>query len=234
MGVLVDLGASGLKEGSNLPWAQCKDAPIDDEDGPGWDDAPVMCALGVSARPYPATAEGAAVGVVDDKVGGYEGVLVAAYDPRVSKVFGKIKEGDTVLHGTGPDHESQVLCKEQMVAIMVGDDHVVQIDRKNKRIIIAGPGGQVRVSSADGVVLADSSGKSSLQLKGGFSALLGQVVLGGRRPVSNVADAKKIMVELQKIAATIASLPPPPPPQPKPVYIPNPKGVGADGVFLGK
>src|SRR5690606_11186856 len=132
---------------------------------------------------------------------------------------GKIKEGDTVLHGTGPDHESQVLCKEQMWAAMVGDDHAIVVDRKKKSIALANPGGQIKISERDGVVLADKSGKSSLQLKGGFTALLGQVVLGGRRPVDQVASSSKVMAELHKIAASIASLPPPPPPQPKPVYI---------------
>lgn len=227
---LVDLGASELDERSGVVWSQCKGAPIDENDAPDFGKAPLMAALGVAARPAPANDKGSAQGVAVDGLGGIDGAVIAAHDPRAAKVYGEISAGETAVFATGDGFDSRALCKEQLFAIVVGDDYVVTVDRKNKSINIACPGGMIQVSAKTGITLCDSSGNGSLRLDGGTSALLGQVILGGGKPFAPVSDSIKVQAELAKISASIASLitvagggaP----------YVPAP--VGAAGVFLGK
>jgi hypothetical protein len=186
MAELVDLGASGLDERTNAVWVQCKGAPVSDEDAPDFGRAPFMCALGVSARPAPATQAGSAQGVLDS-VAGVDGVCYGGHDPRASNVFGQIKDGETALHSTGEGYDARVLCKDQMLAQIVGDDHVIVIDRKNGQIVLNCPGGAIKISKSDGIVLADDTGNAGIQITGGMVSVFGQVVLGGRNPVAAVA-----------------------------------------------
>lgn len=206
---LVDLGASELDNTSNVVWAQCKGTPIDDDE-PGFDygKPPVMCSLGVSSRPYPADSRGSAQGVVADISG--DGAVIAAHDPRASGVYGEIQPGETALHATGPDFDSRALAKEQVFAIVVGNDYVVSIDRKNKKIVVNSPGGQIQVSEDSGITIVDSSGKGSLRLQDGVVALMGSVILGGGNPTSSAADATKVDAEFKKIWNMFSSWTPSP------------------------
>lgn len=187
MAELVDLGASGLDERTNAIWVQCKGAPVGDEDAPDYGKAPLVSALGVSARPAPATQAGSAQGVVAS-VDGFDGVCIGAHDPRASKTFGEIAPGETSLHATGEGFDARVLCKEQQVAIIVGDDMVFTIDRKTKQIVANCKGGTFKISESDGVFMTDATGKAGIQVKGGNVVITGNVVLGGRTPAFAVAQ----------------------------------------------
>ncbi len=182
---LVDLAASGLDQKTNAVWVQCKGAPVSEDEAPDFGRAPFMQALGVSSRPAPANEKGNAQGIMAVGVCGYDGVCVGAHDNRCSKVFGEIKPGETALHATGENFDSRVLCKDQLVAIVVGDDMVFVVDRKKKQIVMNCPGGTLQLGGGNGVLLMDETGKASLQLKGGVAMLLGNVVLGGRNPAPN-------------------------------------------------
>ena len=76
-------------------------------------DAPVFdvmmpCALGLTAKPYPATAEGYVEAVLEDEVDGLDGLVIGARDLRTAKIVGNLKDGDTCLHSTGPQQAAQV------------------------------------------------------------------------------------------------------------------------------
>ncbi len=185
---IVDLAASGLDERSNAIWVQCKGAPVSDEDAPDFGRAPFMQALGVASRPAPATSSGNAQGVMAVGVCGYDGVCIGAHDNRCSKVFGEIKPGETALHATGENFDARVLCKDQMVAIIVGDDMVFVVDRKKKQIVANVEGCVMQLGGGNGVMLLDETGACGLQAKGGVLNLMGsQVIIGGRNAVSAVA-----------------------------------------------
>ncbi|HEY3494749.1 MAG TPA: hypothetical protein VGK73_08695 [Polyangiaceae bacterium] len=199
MGELVDLGASELNSSSGVVWAQCKGEPLDDGGAsPDWGKPPLMCCLGVSGRPYPADERGSAQGIIEE-TSGLDGAIVAAHDPRAAKVYGEIQPGEHALHSTGPDFDSRFLAKNQLAVILVGSDYVVTVDRKNKKVAISTPGGIIQVSEKDGITLCDASGKGSLRLDGGVAALMGNVILGGGNPSSNVADAAKVDAEFARI-----------------------------------
>jgi len=199
MGQLVDLGASELDATSGVVWAQCKGEPLDDDGAsPDWGKPPLMCCLGVSGRPYPADDRGSAQGVIEETAG-LDGAVVAAHDPRAAKVYGEISPGEHALHSTGPDFDSRFLAKDQLAVILVGADYVVTVDRKNKKVAISTPGGIFQISEKDGITLCDASGRGSLRLEGGVAALMGNVILGGGNPTSNVPDATKVDAEFARI-----------------------------------
>lgn len=201
---ITSLGASGLHEKTNVPWAQCKDAPVGEQEASDWGRSIIMNCLGVIARPAPADESGAAQGIIAE-VAGTNGVCIGGYDSRSAKMAGEISPGETAIGATGKDFDARALFKDQRLALLVGDDHVVMIDRKKELIDIRCPGGVIRVSKKGGVNLMSKGGKSSIQLKGSFAALLGEVVLGGRRPFSKVADATKVDAEIRKLWGAMAA-----------------------------
>ena len=201
---IVDLGASGLSEASGAVWAQALGATIDEDgdEAPDYGKAVVMCGLGLAARPAPKDDTGSAQGVCVDASG--QNVCIAGHDPRAAKVYGEIDAGESALFATGKDYESRALAKKQLFAIIVGDDHVFVVDRKNGQIVLNCPGGAIKVSKDDGVVLVDGSGKALVQLKDGKSMVGGEVILGGRTPTAPLASATKVELELAKIAVALA------------------------------
>lgn len=229
---IVDLGASRLDESSGAIVGQAKGAPIDEaeDEAPSYGDAPIMCALGIAARPAPANERGSAQGIAT-QVGGLDGVVLAAHDPRAAKAYGEIQPGETAVFATGEAFDARALFKDKLIALVVGDDMVVTVDGRKgqKKIALSCPGGIFQISERDGVSVCDASGKAALRLDGGTAALLGQVILGGGAPKGPLADAQKITAELGKIAAAIA--------QASAtmvggvVYVPG--DVSAPGVFCG-
>ncbi len=197
--ILTSLGASGLAEGTGVPWGQCTDAPVDEDDAPDYGKTVMMPCLGVVARPFPRNERGAAQGAVAETAGA-DGVCVGGYDPRtVAKLAGQIKAGETALGATGEDFDSRVLCKEQLLAIMVGDDMAIVVDRKKNQVVITAPGGAFKISEDDGIVMMDGSGKASIQLVDGKSVTTGNTTLGGRNAFSKVPDATKVDAEIARI-----------------------------------
>jgi hypothetical protein len=183
---LVDLGASGLNETNNTVWVQCKGAPVAEDEAPDYGQTLYMPCLGVAGRPAPANDAGSAQAVVAE-VPGYSGVCIGAYDPRASKIFGKIGPGETAVFSTGDGYDSQILLKDQLLAMIVGNDMVTVMDRKKKQIAWAVGGYAGNVSEENGWLFLDKSGTAGIQIKDGCVYVFGQVVLGGRTPVTPVA-----------------------------------------------
>lgn len=227
----VELSASGLSE-SGVPWATAKGPPVGEgDDAPDYGKTPVAFGLGIAARPYRKNEKGFAVGFVAEATG-YDGILVGGFDSRSAATYGNLKEGETALFATGEDYDSRVLLGDRLASIIVSDDIIIQLDGKKKQVVINTPGGSIKASKKDGVVLVDETGKGMIQIKGGNVSIPCGVVLGGRNPVGMVADSLKVMAELVKIKAdltaiaTFAGT--------SSTYIPATTGVGASGVFYGK
>lgn len=177
---LVDLGASGLDAENNSIWVQCKGAPVSDDEAPDYGQTPFWQCLGIAARPYGADDSGSAQGIVAD-VPGFPGVCIGGHDSRAAKVFGELKPGESALHATGKDFDARILCKDQNVSTVVGDDHVIIVDRKNRQIVLNNPGGTLQISQDNGILIVDETGAAGLQIKSGVVSVFGsQVVLGGK------------------------------------------------------
>jgi hypothetical protein len=179
---VVDLGSSSLNS-SNVVEAQCQGTPVTDEAAPDFGKVPLMFGLGFAARPAPANNQGNAQGVVLDDVAGFEAVCVGAFDPRSTQVYQNLAEGDTAVFATGEGFDSQLLCKDQVAALMVGDDCVIAINRRDKKIAVTGFGATIELSES-GIVLAE--GGAAIVIKGGTISLIGNVVLGGMTPSAPV------------------------------------------------
>lgn len=180
---IAPLGASELRNGVLV--VQSK-VPIDagtPEDGPeDYGQIDVISSLGVTARPAPANENGAAEGVVADGIGGVEGVLLGARDRRsIAKVLGELGPGETCLHSTGEDFDSRIFCKDQSVAIVVGDDLAFVLDRKNKKVSLAAFGHMFELSEENGVSLYDKSGTCGIHMENGEGHLMGNWTLGGKQ-----------------------------------------------------
>jgi hypothetical protein len=185
---IVDLGASSLND-ANVPVAQCQGAPVDDGEAPDYGEVPLMCTLGLAARPAPAGG-GNAQGVVLDGVPGFGAVCVGAFDPRTADTYKSLGPGETAVFSTGGGFDSRLLLKDQSASLIVGKDCVIGIDRKAQKISITGFGATVQLSAASGIVLAQ--GGASIVIKGGTIALLGNVVLGGRQPLAPVLSGTPV------------------------------------------
>ena len=168
-----------------LPRASCQrivqdDAPNNDERGEEFGDMPLACALGVMALPAPASSDGtSAEGVIEGDVGGFPGVVVGAWDARCTDVAGQLSPGDTCLHGTHPDatNRAKYFCKDGAASIVVGNDLILQLDRKNKSVTISAFGALFQITDTQ-TLITDPQGKAFISLKDGAIQISGNVVLG--------------------------------------------------------
>jgi len=181
MSDLVDLGSAKLDEKTNALLVQAKTGPCseDESDAPDFN-APIMCALGVTALPWPSNDNGRAQGIKVDAPG-TNGVIVGARDTRSAKVVAEMTPGESCLHSTGPDFDSRFFAKDQVAAIVVGDDMAFSMDRKEKQITISAFGCHFELSEANGIVMM--AGGAMLQIHDGAISQVGKIVLGGRTPV---------------------------------------------------
>jgi hypothetical protein len=182
---LVDLGSSKLDERTNTLLVQAKSAPMgtNDDEAPSFGDTPVFGVGCVTARPWPKDERGTAQGIVDEGLPGMNGAVTSWRDTRCSSVVAELGPGESCFHSTGPDFDSRFFCKEQLAAMIVGDDCAMVMDRENKKFTISCFGCHFEMSEANGIVLAQ--GGVMIQLKD-LVSLMGQVVLGGRVPVQPV------------------------------------------------
>lgn len=204
---LVDLGASTLDKSSGAVIAEAKGAPINADEAPSYNSAPMMPCLGVACRPAAADARGSAQGIAA-QVGGLDGVIIGGHDPRAAKIYGEIKDGETALFATGDGYDCRVLCKDQMLSVMVGDDYVFLIDRKKGQVAINSPGGDFRIAEKSGISLI--SGGALGQFAKGVISLVGKIVLGGRKPVGTVAQAEKVDAHIALIWSVLTGFVPVP------------------------
>jgi hypothetical protein len=159
--------------------------PLDDgEDESEVEDlgqVPIACALGVTALPAPPDDNGSAEGVVLEGVGSLTGTCTAAWDVRCADVVGQMSPGDTALHGTHPDatKRSRVFCKNDLAAIIVGNDMVFSLDRGGKAITLNAWGNLVQITPSAVKISQGTSAMSWIELKGGAISLVGAVNIGG-------------------------------------------------------
>jgi len=188
MSDIVDLGASALNPTTNAVTASCKGAEVDGDstDAPDFADLTLACALGVAARPAPADENGSAQGLILDDIPGQMGVVVGGFDPRTADTYKELGPGETALFATGDGYDARVLCKDQVVSIIVGNDTVFSIDRKERKASLAVAGQLVEVSRDNGILLVGDG--ASIQIKGGTIALRGTVILGGGTPSAPMAQ----------------------------------------------
>jgi len=187
MAELLDIGAARLDAKTNTVLVQAKSAQIGStpDDAPGFDDTPIFGQLGVTAVPFGKDDRGNAQAIGDENVPGHNAVITSVRDVRASQVVQEIAPGETGIHSTGPDFDAVALFKKQLLALMVGNDCAIVMDRENKRFSISCFGLHFEMSEANGVVFTDGQGATT-QLKGGVNSQMGQIVLGGRNPVAPV------------------------------------------------
>lgn len=182
MSDLVDLGSAKLDPTTGMVTAQCKGVEHAEGEAEDYGDVNLLFGLGIAAVPAPANDKGTAQGIVLDDVPGQDGVCVGAVDPRTTQTYYELKAGETAVFSTGEGFDSRILFKDGLVAIIVDDDKMFMIDRKNKKTVIAGHGCMWEQSEANGTVITDNTGSASIQLKDGKAMLTGTVILGGRVP----------------------------------------------------
>lgn len=179
---IVEFGASILNSKSGQVFAQAKgEGPPEDRRDYG--EIPMMNCLGVVSRPAPATAKGEAQGIVVSVVG-FDAVCVGATDVRTTDMAGDLEAGDTAILGTSEKHKCRTVYKEERVVTMVGDDMVIDIDRKAKHLLLSAFKSSIEISEKGGIVLR--SGGATFQLKGGQIICEGKVMLGSRKAKNQI------------------------------------------------
>lgn len=178
---VVRLSAVELSKDTGAPVVQA-DIPITgDDDAESLGSLDMMQALGVTAIPAAADKSGYSEGLVARNVNGSPGVILGGRDTRTADVIAQLSAGETCLHSTGPGMDSRVFCKDQVVAIIVGDDMIFSVDRGAGKIIANAFGNIFQISEDKGIEL--SSGSAGISIKGGNMAIYGNISLGGMTPV---------------------------------------------------
>jgi hypothetical protein len=181
MSSIVDIGAANLNPKTGMVTAQCKGVERDDGKAEDFGDTNMAFALGFAAVPAPADDDGNAQGFVLDDVPGQDGVCVGGVDERTTESYAELGPGETVMFATGKKYDSRVFCKDQMVAIIVGDDAAVVVDRKAKKTTVTSNGCHWEQSEANGILFRAEG--AEIQLKAGIVSIKGTIVLGGSVPV---------------------------------------------------
>lgn len=178
--------------------------------------APMFQALGVTAVPSDPDDKGHAEGVVMMPCGPYVAGIVGGSDTRCADVVGKMTKGDTCLHGThsDPDVRARVFCKENLLAVLVGNDTAIVVDRDKSAITINDANGnQFEMSKANGIYMGESGG-AWMQLKDGKITqgqsgltLAGAVNIGdaSAMPIAHSVPLITYMTALEILLTTIAT-----------------------------
>jgi hypothetical protein len=189
---LCTLGAAQLNPETNVVTVQTL-REFDDEQTEALGDAPMMCALGVTAIPLGPSDGGHAEGVTMSPCGPYASGIVGATDTRCADVVGNMKPGETCVHNTGGTAKTRArsFYKENCAATIVGDDLVLMLDRKNSKITISGFGHVFEMSVAQGIVMMAKGGKNGIRLQedGSVSIWGTSVNLGGMTAPGTPATA---------------------------------------------
>jgi hypothetical protein len=182
MSSLVDIGSAKLNAKTGMVTAQCKGVENEDGEAEDFGDLNMAFAVGFAAVPAPANDDGNAQGFVMDDVPGQDGVCVGGFDSRTTKSYADLAPGETVMFATGTKFDSRVFCKDQMVAIIVGDDAAIVVDRKAKKTTITSNGCHWEQSDDNGILFRAEG--AEIQLKSGVVSIKGTaIVLGGAMPV---------------------------------------------------
>lgn len=226
---LCTLGAAQLNPETNIVTVQTLREFGEDGETEGLGDAPMMCALGLTAIPLGPSDEGHAEGIAMSPCGPYASGIVGATDTRCADVYGQCLPGDTCLHSTGADPatRSRVFCKENLIAFLIGNDAAIVFDREKKSYKFSAFGHATEISETNGVIMAEKDG-AWLQLKGGKATiaasginLSGAISVGGDAalPPAMATPLLGYLTALETLVGVIAplldtKLPPIPPPAP--------------------
>ena len=121
--------------------------------------------LGLTAVPAPKNDNGSAELLVGGPVGGLNEVAIGGRDTRSAPKLGGLKPGDTVLHSTDPETDSQfgAMGKDRKAVMFAreadGTMAMLMIDAKNKVFQFAGFEGFLQYSKDGGWEMRDSTGK---------------------------------------------------------------------------
>jgi len=180
------LGAARVTDasGSNILPVVKLQLEVDPESGDAEDfgEVPLMPCLGITALPAPPDDSGRAEGLAIEGAGGFTAVVAGARDARCVDVVAQLQPGETAVHNTGGDKakRSRLFCKEDLLALLVGDDTTFVIDRGQKYAILAIPeAGQFELSKAKGFMVSDTSGAGIVIKDGKMVLNAGQVTLPG-------------------------------------------------------
>lgn len=187
MADLVDIGSARRDPKTNTVLVQAKSTQIGDkpDEAPGFDDAPVFGVIGLTAVPAAADHRGNAQALVDENVPGHNGVITSMRDARAAGIVQELGPGETAVHSTGDGFDSLVLLKKQMVALMVGTDCALILDRENQKFVVSIGGVHFEMGPANGITMTTGQG-ATIQLFGTIASIMGQVVLGGRVPTFQI------------------------------------------------
>lgn len=181
---LVKLGAATLNENGE-PVVQGHN-PVEDSDADTetYGEIDMASALGVWALPAAADDDGHAEGVLLFGCGGASAVCVGGRDVRVSRdVIAQLGPGETCLGATGKGFDSRVFCKDQAVSIVVGDDTILHLSRKEQKFVVAVAGALIEISEENGgIALYSPNGANGITITNDCVHIMGKVVLGGMVP----------------------------------------------------
>lgn len=191
---------------------------VDPESGDAEDygEIPLMPCIGVTALPAAPDANGAAELACVTGVGGFTAVVVGGRDARCVDVVGELRPGESAFHNTGgaATKRSRLICKEDLITLLVGNDSLFLIDRDKKHAILnVREAGQFELSKANGVLFGDSSGAGiqvkdgKILLNGGAISMPGGANIGGdgSTPVTIAAGLMSYLTALELLLVAIAT-----------------------------
>lgn len=182
-----ELGAAKVEDG--VLFVRCKGGAVDsDGSAPDYGAAPMLCALGVTAMPFPPTEEGAAEGLVDRDTPGFNGIITAARDTRTAKIVGGLKPGDTVVHSTGPQQAAAIYLKEEkrQIAALTKDDDgnalMLVLDGTTKKFQVSVGSILLELDGASGKISLLNGDGGGFLIDGKNFHMMGNPVLGAGNP----------------------------------------------------
>jgi hypothetical protein len=179
---ICQLGTSRVDPKTNVVKSQTSRGPEGEET---FGELPHYQALGLTAVPWPPDDTGAAEGVVAEGAGGLPGVILGGRDSRTNAIVGNAKQGDTILHTTGPEQSAQLQLKEKKrQAVLATKDSkqkqiVLSLDGKADSVTIAAFGYIVQIQRDSGINLCSKNGKNGISITDDCVHIRGNVVLGG-------------------------------------------------------
>ena len=181
---LVVMNTARVAEDSGCPMVDCCEIGSSPDERTPHGELRMFQSLGFSSLPYPPEDDGSAYAeAVAIDVDG-EKTIVGSRDSRSGDVVAKLGPGETCAHTTGPGFESRTFWKRQLWSTIVGNDLMITLDRKNKKIQIAGFGGIFELKP-DGATL--SNGKAAIILTGDTAWIKAPKILIGEKPSSPIA-----------------------------------------------
>lgn len=217
MAEIVSLGAGATYSSAtgvySVPTANVRrDIDYENDDVEDFGECKIACCLGVTAIPAAVneeTGEGAE-GLLVPGCGGEVGHVVAAWDTRAADVVGQMGPGDSCLHGTHTDStkRTKFFAKEDLAAILVGNDMVLTMDRDGEAITISA-WGNVFQMTPDSVVISqggvDGSPVAWIEIKKGSVSIIGSTTVGGTTALPLV-QATGLVAALDVLAGAMTSI----------------------------